>query len=74
MILILLLLTPIALYANTTKLTDINVSKKNVVLSISNDFKHRYFSLSNPKRLVVDLENTKLATSISKTKLNDTPI
>jgi N-acetylmuramoyl-L-alanine amidase len=45
-----------------------------VVLDLGSSVQHRLFSLDNPMRLVVDMDDAALATDLKKIDLKDTPI
>ncbi|MBU3068340.1 N-acetylmuramoyl-L-alanine amidase [Aestuariicella sp. G3-2] len=45
-----------------------------LVFDLSATVQHKLFSLSNPSRLVIDIENTRLGTSFADLPLTDTPI
>jgi N-acetylmuramoyl-L-alanine amidase len=45
-----------------------------VVLDLSATVSYKYFSLANPDRLVIDLENSRLQTSLNNADLSTTPI
>ena len=48
--------------------------KTRLVLDLSNSVDHKIFPLSNPHRLVVDIEGTRLPGSLDSLTLGDTPI
>ena len=45
-----------------------------MVLDLGSSVQHRLFSLDNPMRLVVDIDDAALATDLNKIDLKDTPI
>ncbi|WP_439134808.1 N-acetylmuramoyl-L-alanine amidase [Pseudomaricurvus sp.] len=45
-----------------------------LVFDLSDTVQHKLFTLSNPSRLVIDIENTRSGTSFSELPLKDTPI
>jgi N-acetylmuramoyl-L-alanine amidase len=45
-----------------------------IVFDLSQPVKHRIFSLANPRRLVIDIEETDLAVDISDVLIEGTPI
>nr|WP_243760623.1 N-acetylmuramoyl-L-alanine amidase [Aestuariicella hydrocarbonica] len=45
-----------------------------LVFDLSATVEHKVFSLSNPSRLVIDLENARLKANFSELSLNDSPI
>lgn len=64
-------------YAASAKLTDIKIYSANdtrIVFSLTQPVVHKAFTLSNPLRLVVDLKNTRLATSLNNLSLTQTTI
>ncbi|MEO8401940.1 MAG: N-acetylmuramoyl-L-alanine amidase [Gammaproteobacteria bacterium] len=73
-----ILIFPIMLHAETIKLTAFQVATKNSMTRIALTFDkasvHRVFTLANPDRLVLDLQNTRLATSLKQLDVSDTAI
>lgn len=45
-----------------------------IVFDLSGPVKHNMFTLTEPERLIVDIEDIKLATSLNKLNLKETPI
>jgi len=64
--------------ADTTQLTSLKVvnddNKVQIVLNLSGTVTYKVFTLSNPHRVVVDLEDTKLATALRDVNISKTPI
>ncbi|HSW93356.1 MAG TPA: N-acetylmuramoyl-L-alanine amidase [Gammaproteobacteria bacterium] len=77
-ILILLIIFPAICHASTVRLNDVHVATSNntlrITLSLSDATPSRIFALSNPPRMVVDLKNTRLATSLSHLDLKQANI
>ncbi|CAM3847429.1 N-acetylmuramoyl-L-alanine amidase [Parendozoicomonas haliclonae] len=48
--------------------------KTRLVFDMSSGVEHKVFPLSNPPKVVIDLENTRLPSSLDGLKLGDTPI
>ncbi len=74
LLLIGLLLCPVICFATNAKLNDVRILAENntirITLSLSQATHSRVFALSNPPRLVVDLTDTRLATSLDTLDLN----
>lgn len=45
-----------------------------IVFDLSGPVKHNTFTLTSPERLIIDIQNVKLVTSLKKLSLKDTPI
>lgn len=65
---------PVVSYAFNAKLTDVQIHAANndirITLLLNQATHSQIFALSNPSRLVVDLKNTRLATSLKNLNLN----
>lgn len=64
-------------WANIAKLTDVRVTAdygKSIVLDISHNMNYKWFMMSNPNRLIVDLASTNLQASLKYINFANTPI
>lgn len=65
-------------WAALAKLTDLqvqaNTNDKNIILELDNNVNYRWFLLSKPERLVVDLANTTLQARIKQLNLTNMPV
>lgn len=70
-----LLLLLIPFWLNAAKLKSIQITEKSGKMSLSfsldSAIAHRVFALTNPDRVVVDMENTELGFDLNKLKLNN---
>ena len=68
-----MIICPAIAFANYTQLNDVQIHRINddirITLSLDQTAHSQIFALSNPPRLVVDLKNTKLATSLKNLNL-----
>ncbi|MCB1693966.1 MAG: N-acetylmuramoyl-L-alanine amidase [Pseudomonadales bacterium] len=75
---ILLLFFPVFAAATTTQVESVRVrpspERTRIVFDLSSPVEHRIFSLENPRRLVIDIENASLDAVIDSIDLADTPI
>jgi N-acetylmuramoyl-L-alanine amidase len=74
---LLTLTSPLA-QAATTQLTQVQITTDNrnthIALHLTNSINYHIFTLLNPNRLVIDLPDTRLATSLHNLNLSHTPI
>lgn len=69
---------PVAAWAAQTTIKDVRVrpspERTRMVFDVSSPVEHKIFSLENPSRLVIDIEDTRREASLDSIDLEDTPI